>query len=156
MTLRYLRAFAPALILVLAAPILLGCGSSGGGTTSVSPSPTGQGTAGSTASGRAVWAQKALIDAIVAGQLDPMKAVKTVTVKSNDAQDFYFVGMKFSDASGEQVGVWATQSLDGKTLIWSVNGPARQTTQWPFSTSASGQKLTMATDGAQEAADAVK
>ena len=147
---RQLRTLLCVAVLALAAALVMGCGSSGSSTTSspsASPSP-GDGSPVS----------QAMEDAIVAGEFDKgsIEPVATAAVKSTEKPGFYFVAVKFAGPSGDQVGVWATKYLDGTTLIWAVDDVARNTTQFPWSSSADGEKLTMETQGAQEAVDALQ
>jgi hypothetical protein len=149
MTSRFCRALACAALLAVAIVLLAGCGSSGS-TSGASPSP-------SDTAGTPQEVSLAMTDGIIKGEFDKgsMTLVKAASVKSTEAPAFYFVAMKFSGPGGEQVGVWATKFLDAGGMIWAVNDVARNTTQWPPSNTA-GAKLSMKTQGAQQAADAVQ
>jgi hypothetical protein len=150
---RQLRALVCAVVVALTAVLVIGCGASSSGssgTSSASPSAS--------AAAAAAAAAQTMMDAIVKGQFEEvgMKPVSATVVRSEEAKDFYFVAVKFQSSEGEQVGVWTTKYPDGTTLIWSVNDVAQNTTQWPVSTSAEGEKITMDTQGAQEAVDALQ
>ena len=150
MTSRATRALAYAALFVAALVLLTGCGSSGSSSASSSASP-------SAAAGTPLEVSKTMSDAIIKGEFDAgsMTLVKAAAVQSKAAPDYYFVAMKFSGAEGEQVGVWVTKYLDAGGMVWAVNDVAQNYTEWPPSDSTSA-KLTMETQGAQEAADAVQ
>ena len=149
MTFRFCRALACAALLAIALVLLAGCGSSAS-TSGSSPSP-------SATAGTAQEVSTVMTDGIIKGEFDKgsMTLVKAASVKSTEAPGYYFVAMKFNGPEGEQVGVWATKFLDAGGMIWSVNDVAQNTTEWPPSNTA-GAKLSMSTQGAQQAADAVQ
>jgi hypothetical protein len=150
MTSRSTRALACAVLFVAALVLLSGCGASSSSTASSSASP-------SAAPGTPLEVTETMSDAIIKGEFDAgsMTLVKAASVQSEDAPGYYFVALKFSGPEGEQVGVWATKYLDAGGMIWAVNDVAQNYTQWPPSDS-TGAKLTMETQGAQVAADAVQ
>ena len=147
----YVLAVAVALLLAAA---LIGCGSGAGdGAASTSPG------AGSGTSDRATPAAKAILSAIAKGQIldGGMKPIRGVVVKSKDAERLYFIAMEFSSTGvGDMIGVWATSDPQGDTLIWAVDGVARDSTEWPRSEASDEPQYTMSSDGAQQAKDALQ
>ena len=145
---RVLRASACAATLVVLGVLVLGCGSSG---TSSSPSPSPSAAAPAPVS-------QAMMDAIVKGQVDKdgVQPIEAAAFQSSEAPRYYFVAMRFTGTSGEQVGVWATRDLDGSTLIYAVDDVALNVTQWPAASDADDASLSMTTPGAQEAVDALQ
>jgi hypothetical protein len=150
MTSRSSRALACAALFVAILVLLAGCGSSGSSSASSSASA-------SSAPGTPLEVSKAMSRAIIKGEFDAgsMTLVKAAAMQSKESPDYYFVAMKFTGPEGEQVGVWATQYLDAGGMVWAVNDVAQNYTEWPPSDT-SDAKLTMETQGAQEAVDAVQ
>ena len=150
----------PSYVLVVVAVLLAaaasGCGSSAGdgaGTGSASPG------AGSAAAERATPAGEAILAAIAKGQIldGGMTPVRGVVVKSNDAENLYFIAMEYSSTGADNaIGVWATNDPQGDTQIWAVDSVARDSTQWPRSAASDELQYTMTSDGAQQARDALQ
>ncbi len=62
-----------------------------------------------------------------------LRPVKSAAWRSPDYEKVWFIGVRFSATGvGEQVGVWASNSLEaGGGLILAVDGYAQQFTDWP-------------------------
>ncbi|WP_222267424.1 hypothetical protein [Modestobacter marinus] len=59
-------------------------------------------------------------------------AREAAAVRSSDFTEVYFVAMRFSaTGGGDEVGVWATNSIDETAVTMSVDGFAKQFTVWP-------------------------
>jgi hypothetical protein len=60
-----------------------------------------------------------------------LRPVSGYYVKSDDFKSVYFVAMEFSATGIEnQIGVWVSNKRDGSNLIMSVDGTAKQFTDW--------------------------
>lgn len=95
------------------------------------------------------------VSAAIAGGGKPSDLVvkSGAAVKSTERKDMYFVALKFTQGSDatESIGLWAAANLDeGANTFISVDGYAKQFTQWPDG-SASSYKLSMTEKDAKSA-----
>jgi len=79
-------------------------------------------------------------------------------VKSNDFEKVYMVAADIQGAGmegNEQVGVWATNSLKGDGLIFSVDGQAKEFSDWGDGATTDAN-ITQAADGVDEARECAR
>jgi hypothetical protein len=122
---------------------------------SETPKPTA--TPAPTVVSRCVEVPAALIEAIASGlETGGEASLRNVfAVRSNDYSEVYFVA---GDIQGpgldgdDEIGIWATNSLEGRGLILAADGFAQQFSVWPDADKTDAE-ISWTDDGGREAKD---
>jgi hypothetical protein len=145
----------------IAVVVLAGCGGNGG-QQAEEPAPTRPAAtaAPTTAPSRCLDVPKALVDAIETG-LTVTGGGSLRNARAVRSKDFEKVWMVAADIQGEameggdDIGVWATNSLRGDGLIFAIDGFAQEFSNWGHGDETDAN-ITQAADGVQEAKDCVQ
>jgi hypothetical protein len=146
--------------MALGAVLLTGCGSDDGGQQASSPTATTTTAAPATqASDRCEAVSGVLVAAIKAGLTVTGGTLRNA--KAVRSKDFEKVWMVAADIQGsgmegsEDIGVWATNSLQGDGLVFAIDGFAQEFSDWGHGDTTDAN-ITQAADGVQEAKDCVQ